>query len=190
MLATVTAAVTSRDWFHAQSIFAWTLHLRELSEPGLPETGLRCTVPVNAILREPDIILPLRATPEELRRAQSQSGFQAIFPVEDEEEGFVGIIDLGSLLRAGMAEPDSEGRIPLFPYLHQEQDLRGLYPGDRVMNALDLMAAYRLEAYPVMSPQDPHRVIGYVTQSDAVRACEDVWEQEQEEAEGPPSPGA
>ena len=41
------------------------------------------------------------------------------------------------------------------------------------MNGLDLMAAYNLEAYPVMSPQDPDRVIGYITQPDAVRACGD-----------------
>jgi len=184
MLATVTAAVTSRDWFHAQSIFAWTLHLRELSEPGLPETGVRCTVPVNAIMREPDHVLPARASPEQLRRAQSDSGLQVIFPVED-EEGFVGVVDLGGLLRAGLGEPDGEGRIPLYPYLHQGEDMRHLFPGDRVVNGLDLMAAYNLEAYPIMSPQDPDRVIGYITQSDAVRACGDYVDQDRDWADGP-----
>jgi CIC family chloride channel protein len=183
MLATVTAAVTSRDWFHAQSVFAWTLHLRELSEPGLPETGVRCTVPVNAVMREAEHTLPVLARPEEVREAQSESGLQVIFPVED-AEGFIGVVDLGGLLRAGMAEADTEGRISLYPYLYPAEELRHLYPGDRVVNGLDLMAAYGLEAYPVMSPQDPDRVIGYITQPDAVRACGDYVHHGQEIEEG------
>ncbi|MFA9459227.1 chloride channel protein [Thiohalorhabdus methylotrophus] len=170
MLATVTAAVTSRDWFKAQSIFAWTLHLRELSEPTLPEAGQKCTVPVNEVMQSDYRNLPLRVDAGELRAAQSDSGIQVVFPVY-EEGRFRGLVDLGGLLQAGLAYPDEEGRIDLGPYLHSAEDLRYLYPGDGAVKAMDLMASYGLEGFPVRSPRDPEVLIGLVNRTEVVRAC-------------------
>ncbi len=170
MLATVTAAVTSRDWFKAEAIFAWTLHLRELSEPSLPEAGQKCTVPVNEVMIGQYRILPPRVDPEELREAQSDSGLQVIFPVFQDSE-LVGILDLNGLLRAGVATPDDDGCIDLSPYLYREEELRPLFPGDRAVKAMDLMASYGLEGYPVRSPRDAHMLVGLVYQTDVIQAC-------------------
>jgi CIC family chloride channel protein len=171
MLATVTAAVTSRDWFKAQSIFAWTLHLRELSEPTLPESGQKCTVPVQQIMHEDFDSLPRRVSQEELHQAQSDSGIQSLFPVVEEGE-LVGVMDLTGLLQAGMASPDEEdGRVDLTPYLVNAENLRNLYPGDGAVKAMDLMASYGLEGFPVRSPRDTHIVIGLVTRVDVIEAC-------------------
>lgn len=171
MLATVTAAVTSRDWFKAQSIFAWTLHLRELSEPTLPESGQKCTVPVQQIMHEDFASLPRRVSQEELHQAQSDSGIQSLFPVVEEGE-LVGVMDLTGLLQAGMATPDEEDeRVDLTPYLVDAENLRNLYPGDGAVKAMDLMASYGLEGFPVRSPRDTHVVIGLVTRVDVIEAC-------------------
>ena len=186
MLATVTAAVTSRDWFKAQSIFAWTLHLRELSEPTLPEAGQKCTVPVNSVMMEEFRSLPLCIDPEELRDAQSHSGIQVVFPVFVEGQ-FTGLVDLVGLLQAGLVAPGENGRIDLSPYLHHAEDLRFLYPGDGVVKAMDLMASYGLEGYPVRSPRDPETLVGLVNRTDVVQACiEQLGEEEAREGtEGP-----
>jgi len=171
MLATVTAAVTSRDWFKAQSIFAWTLHLRELSEPTLPESGQKCTVPVNQIMQDDFETLPIRVTPDRLRQAQSESGIQVVFPVVEEGE-LVGIIDLAGLLHAGLATPaTSDHRIDLTPFLHDAEMLRNLYPGDGAVKAMDLMASYGLEGFPVRSPRDANILVGLVNRTDVINAC-------------------
>ncbi|MFP4614603.1 MAG: chloride channel protein [Thiohalorhabdus sp.] len=170
MLATVTAAVTSRDWFKAQSIFAWTLHLRELSEPTLPEAGQKCTIPVNRVMLRDYRALPRQITTEELREAQSDSGLQVVFPVE-EAGRFLGIMDLMGLLQAGLEAPDEEGRVDLEPFLHPAEDLRNLYPGDGAVKAMDLMASYGLEGFPVRSPRDTEILVGLVNRTDVVRSC-------------------
>lgn len=182
MLATVTAAVTSRDWFKAQSIFAWTLHLRELSEPALTEAGQKCTIPVNEVMLTDFRTLPVQASHEELEKAQADSGLQAIFPVHEEEGEFLGLMDLTSLLQAGLIPPDEEGLIDLGPYLHAEEDLRYLYPGDGAVKAMDLMASYGLEGFPVRSPRDAKMLVGLVNRTDVVQAC--MEQLRQEEAEG------
>lgn len=170
MLATVTAAVTSRDWFKAEAIFAWTLHLRGLSEPSLPEAGQKCTVPVNEVMIGKYRVLPLRVLAEELREAQGDSGLQVIFPVFQDSE-LEGFLDLDGLLKAGVATPDDEDRIDLSPYLYREEELRPLFPGDRAVKAMDLMASYGLEGYPVRSPRDAHMLVGLVDQTDVIQAC-------------------
>lgn len=183
MLATVTAAVTSRDWFKAQSIFAWTLHLRELSEPALPEAGQKCTIPVNEVMVTDFRTLPLRAPPEELERAQADSGIQAVFPVSEEGEEFLGLVDLTGLLQAGLIAPDDEGLIDLAPFLHRAEDLRNLYPGDGAVKAMDLMASYGLEGFPVRSPRDTSVVVGLVNRDEVAQACVDQMRDNQQEQE-------
>ena len=170
MLATVTAAVTSRNWFKAQSVFAWTLHLRELSEPALPEAGQKCTIPVNEVMVTEIRTLGPRISPEELRTAQSESGLQPVYPVVVNQE-LLGLVDLTGLLRAGLTDPGEDGRIDLTPYLHWAGDLRYLYPGDGLVKAMDLMASYGLAAYPVRSPRDARLLVGLVAQGPATRAC-------------------
>jgi CIC family chloride channel protein len=170
MLATVTAAVTSRDWFKAQSIFAWTLHLRELSEPTLPEAGQKCTVPVNEVMLTDYRALAPRVSADKLQRAQSDSGLQVVFPVSEEGE-FLGLVDLTGLLQAGLAAPDEDGLIDLAPYLHRAEDLRNLYPGDGAVKAMDLMASYGLEGFPVRSPRDVTVLVGLVNRTDVIQAC-------------------
>ncbi|HKJ71658.1 MAG TPA: chloride channel protein [Gammaproteobacteria bacterium] len=182
MLATVTAAVTSRDWFKAQSIFAWTLHLRGLSEPTLPEAGQKCTVPVNEVMLTDYRALASRVTPAELNAAQSESGVQVVFPVMG-GTAFLGIVDLTGLLQAGLAAPGEDGRIDLEPYLHRAEDLRYLYPGDGAVKAMDLMASYGIEGFPVRSPRDAEVLVGLVNQTDVVQACmEQLRRAEQAEA--------
>jgi len=181
MLATVTAAVTSRDWFKAQSIFAWTLHLRELSEPTLPEAGQKCTVPVNEVMLTDFRSLAPRVSTAELNDAQAQSGIQVVFPVMAEDE-LVGIVDLTGLLRAGLAPLGEDGKVDLEPFLHCEEDLRYLYPGDGGVKAMDLMASYGLEGFPVRSPRDAQQLVGLVNQTDVVQACLEQLRQEEPEA--------
>ncbi|MEF8792310.1 chloride channel protein [Thiohalorhabdus sp.] len=183
MLATVTAAVTSRDWFKAQSVFAWTLHLRELSEPALPEAGQKCTIPVNEVMVSDFRSLPLRASHEELEKATADSGIQAVFPVSDEEAQFLGLVDLTGLLQAGLVAPDDEGLIDLGPYLHRSEDLRNLYPGDGAVKAMDLMASYGLQGFPVRSPRDAAVVVGLVNRNEVVAACMEQMQNNQQEQE-------
>jgi CIC family chloride channel protein len=183
MLATVTAAVTSRDWFKAQSIFAWTLHLRELSEPTLPEAGQKCTVPVNEVMLTDFRWLAPRVAPDELHQAQSDSGIQVVFPVLDEGT-FLGMVDLTGLLQAGLAAPDNDGLIELTPFLHQAEDLRNLYPGDGAVKAMDLMASYGLEGFPVRSPRDVEVLVGLVNRTDVIQAClEQMRDHQRQETE-------
>lgn len=185
MLATVTAAVTSRDWFKAQSIFAWTLHLRELSEPALPESGQKCTIPVNEVMVTDYRTLALRVRHEDLEKAQADSGIQAVFPVSEEEGEFLGVVDLTGLLQAGLVAPDKEGLIDLDPYLHRAEDLRNLYPGDGAVKAMDLMASYGLQGFPVRSPRDAGVVVGLVNRGEVVEACmEQMGESQQEQETG------
>ena len=170
MLATVTAAVTSRDWFKAQSIFAWTLHLRELSEHTLPEAGQQCTVPVQQVMLREFRSLPVRMEPEELRQAQADSGLQVVFPVFAGRR-FLGLVDLVGLLQAGLGVPGEDGRVDLREYLHRAEYLRHLYPGDGAVKAMDLMASYGLEGYAVRSPRDPAVLVGLVSQTEVIQAC-------------------
>ncbi len=187
MLATVTAAVTSRDWFKAESAFAWTLHLRELSEPSLPEAGQKCTVPVNDVLMSDYRVLDSRLTPDELRAAQSDCGLQMIFPVVQDSR-LLGILNLEGLLRAGLASPEEGGRVDLEPYLIREEDMRRLYPGDRAVKAMDLMASYGLEGYPVRSPRDAQVLIGLVYRTDLMRACLEEFREHQKNGAGEQEP--
>ena len=171
LLATVSAAVTSRDWFKAQSIFAWTLHLRELSEPSLPERGQACTVPVNEVMHAQFRSLPRKADPDSLRWLQSETGFQALIPIQGEDGRLEGVLTFKGLMQAGLAFPDEEGEVDLVPYMEPAVVLRNLYPGDSATKALDLMASYGLEGYPVSSPRDADYVVGLIHHGEALEAC-------------------
>jgi chloride channel protein, CIC family len=160
MVGVVTSAFAVRHWF-GYSFATWRFHLRGLAIRSPEDVGWINELLVGPMMRrDPPVIageLPL----EELRRRFPAGSVRQAFVVDD-RGGLSGIIDPTELTAEGGDDHQKVGDLVSEPAPF-------LLPGDDLRTALDRFSQAAQETLPVIDNTEGRRIIGYLSESYALR---------------------
>jgi CBS domain-containing protein len=106
----------------------------------------------------------------------NESKVHQAYPVVDGDKRLLGVITRRNLLEdwvsMSLGKPDAEGPgkdlIIAFDLLHREPI--SIYPWESCRTAAERMAAAGVGRLPVVSPDEPKKVVGIVTRSDLMKS--------------------
>jgi CIC family chloride channel protein len=84
-------------------------------------------------------------------------------PVTDAEGGLAGVVTRSDLLRPGVSLSQTIGEIASSPAIT-------CAPEDRVEEAVNRMAYAEIGHMPVVARDDPHRLVGWISRGDCLKA--------------------
>lgn len=152
------------------SIMAQKLARRGLSVPEYYEAGVLNVVRVGDVMRKDVLPVPPRMTVGEMaeRMARREPGFNLTdgLPIANTNGRLLGIVTHGDLLRA--LEKDPTGRTTL----GEASDRKPIvaYPDELVIEALFRMLQSNIGRLPVVSRENPSKMIGYLNRTTILSA--------------------
>jgi CIC family chloride channel protein len=161
MVGVVTAAIAVRHWF-GYSFATWRFHLRGLSIRSPEDVGWINELLVGPMMRRDAAVISARLPLGELHRRFPVGSIKQVFVV-DERGGLYGIIDPAEM--PAPAGTDAEKTVEDVVLKHTPF----LLPGDDLRTALDRFSETAQETLPVIDNPEDRRVIGYLSETYALR---------------------
>jgi len=176
MLACVIADLIGLRYLRS-SIMTEKLARRGLFVPGEYAVGVLEMVRVGEVMRTDVQPLSSEVTVRELAEgmARGNSPFHAVqgLPLVDKENRLVGVVTQGDVLRSMESDPKGELTV-----LEAGSDAPVVaYTNDFVIDALHRMLEHNIGRLPVVTQDDPHKMIGYLDRSSVLSA----WTRQVEE---------
>ena len=167
LLLTAVVATLLADSMHPESIYQIILSRRGLSLLRLRESDLLQTVTVQEVMSEKVPKLHPDDTLKDLEEALSYThnhGF--VLTPRSDPDHIVGIVTLGDLERAKQRGTEASTKLHAIAV----RTVQCALPHETVSEVLERMGDLSIGRMPVVSPEDQRRVIGFVRQSDLVKA--------------------
>jgi CBS domain-containing protein len=140
---------------------------------------------VGEVMSASVVTVPASMPVTELLRGYFQGGADRkhqAYPVVDAQGTLLGVVTRGNLLEdwvvAGLAPADAPSRTLIIAYdlLHREPITA--FPWESCRTAAERMAQMGVGRLPIVSPDDPRKVVGIVTRSDLLKARARILEEE------------
>ncbi len=161
MVGVVTAAIAVRHWF-GYSFATWRFHLRGLSIRSPEDVGWINELLVGPMMRRDPAVISAELPLAELRRRFPAGAIKQVFVV-DGRGGLCGVVD-----PAEVPAPDgNDGGKTVKDVVLEHAPF--LFPGDDLRTALDRFSQAAQETLPVIDNPDDRRVIGYLSETYALR---------------------
>jgi chloride channel protein, CIC family len=160
MVGVVTAAFAVRHWF-GYSFATWRFHLRGLAIRSPEDVGWINELLVGPMMRRDPPVIAAELPEEELRRRFPAGSVRQAFVVDD-RGGLCGIIDPAEVSGEGADAHKKIGDLVSEPVPY-------LLPGDDLRTALDRFSRAAQETLPVIDTTENRRIIGYLSESYALR---------------------
>lgn len=161
MVGVVTAAIAVRHWF-GYSFATWRFHLRGLSIRSPEDVGWINDLLVGPMMRRDPAVISAELPVRELHRRFPAGSARHVFVVDD-RGGFCGIVDPGE---PAMANGGNAGK-SVGEFVAEPAPF--LLPGDNLRAALDRFSQAAQETLPVIDNAKDRRILGYVSESYALR---------------------
>lgn len=157
IVSTITARILRRD-----TIYTAKLRRRGVILPEEEEADVLGRVPVSRVMQRDFPTVQASASIEALMELISRNN-QTGFPVVDAGRGLVGIVTISDLERAPRESTATVGDIAT-------KRLTVAYPDQSVHEAMKQLGGYEVGRLPVVSRDDPRRLVGVLRRNDIVRA--------------------
>ena len=161
MVGVVTAAIAVRHWF-GYSFATWRFHLRGLSIRSPEDVGWINELEVGPMMRRDPAVISAELPLAELRRRFPAGANKQVFVVDD-RGGLSGVVDPAEV---SAPEGTNGGKTVKDVLL---ADPAFLLPGDDLRTALDRFSQAAQEMLPVIDNPADRRVIGYLSETYALR---------------------
>jgi len=161
MVGVVTAAFAVRHWF-GYSFATWRFHLRGLTIRSPEDVGWINDLLVGPLMRRDPAVIADGLPLDELHRRFPAGSVKQVFVVDD-RGGLCGMID-----PAAVGAPDGVGAAKTVKN-GASKTAAFLLPGDDLRAALDRFSRGAQETLPVVDNPADRRVIGYLSESYALR---------------------
>lgn len=175
-LAVVVLSATVVRQAFGYSFATWRFHLRGVPIRGAYDIGWLSELTAFRRMRRDAKTVPATLTVEALRRLYPLGSTKAVFAV-DEMGRYAGMVDMSVIHDPGQDATATETRIGS---LAGKVDAV-LMPGDDARTVLNRFGSEEVEALPVLSSPTDRRIIGYVTESFALRRYSQVLERQRGE---------
>ncbi|MFQ5893755.1 MAG: chloride channel protein, partial [Nitrospinota bacterium] len=168
MISCIIATIISTAISH-ESIYTLKLLRRGLSlRAGLEETALR-TLRVRDVMSDRFQCLPQGMPLSDLIATALRSPF-SYFPLVDGQGLMTGIISHQDLRMAMMYQDEQKASLLVAKDVATTEGILTVLPDDDLAKVFELSAQKRIDALPVVDPDNPRHVIGMVTHKDALTA--------------------
>ncbi|PWC37941.1 chloride channel protein [Azospirillum sp. TSO35-2] len=158
------------------SFATWRFHLRGVPIRGAYDVGWLSELTAFRLMRRDAKIAPANLTVEALRRLYPLGAAKMVFTV-DEAGTYAGLVDMATIHDPDQDATAGETRVST---LARNADAV-LLPGDDARTVLRRFGSAEVEALPVLSSPTDRRVIGYVTESFALRRYSQALERQRGE---------
>ncbi|WP_244434229.1 chloride channel protein [Azospirillum sp. B506] len=158
------------------SFATWRFHLRGVPIRGAYDIGWLSELTAFRLMRRDAKTVPSTLTVEALRRLYPLGSTKAVFAV-DETGRYAGLIDMSIIHDPEQDAAATETRVGS---LACKADAV-LMPGDDARTVLNRFGSEEVEALPVLSSPTDRRIIGYVTESFALRRYSQALERQRGE---------
>ncbi|MBP2229344.1 CIC family chloride channel protein [Azospirillum agricola] len=175
LIGVVVSTVVVRHAF-GYSFATWRFHLRGVPIRGAYDVGWLSELTVVRLMRSDVKTVLASHSVAALRRLHPLGSSKILFAV-DGQGFYAGIIDMAA---AHDPELDATAEDMTVADLARHPDL-GLFPGDDARTALRRFCAAEVEALPVLAAPGDRRVVGYVTESYALRRYSQALERQRGE---------
>jgi chloride channel protein, CIC family len=161
MVGVVTASFAVRHWF-GYSFATWRFHLRGLTIRSPEDVGWINELLVGPMMRRDPAVISAGLPVDELHQRYPAGSTKQVFVVDDDGR-LSGILDPAEThAAAGTDEPETVGELVAAPAAY-------LLPSDDLRTALNRFSEAMQETLPVIDNAEGRRVIGYVSESYALR---------------------
>ena len=168
LMAAVIFSMIVAERIHKDSIYTLKLTRRGIHIQRGRDVDVMETLLVKEVMRPaPDPVpatLPLGEVPTLLDRARMHG-----LPVVDEEQKLLGMITVTDIERA---MTDSEENLAQQVLTFSTRDLINTHPDETVGTAIKKMSRRDIGRLPVVNPDDPTNLLGWISRADIVRAYE------------------
>ncbi|WP_377810894.1 chloride channel protein [Azospirillum sp. A29] len=158
------------------SFATWRFHLRGVPIRGAYDVGWLSELTAFRLMRRDAKTVPATLTVEALRRLYPLGSTKAVFAV-DEMGRYAGMVDMSVVHDPDQDTAATETRVGS---LASKADAV-LMPGDDARTVLSRFGSEEVEALPVLSSPTDRRIIGYVTESFALRRYSQALERQRGE---------
>ncbi|HEV2490604.1 MAG TPA: chloride channel protein [Candidatus Acidoferrales bacterium] len=152
------------------SIMTEKLSRRGLTVPTDFEVGVLQVVRVGEVMRKDVRSIPPEMTVGEVadRMARGDAGFNMTqgLPIRDREDNLLGVVTQGDLLRALEKDPSGKQMVGDIG----GHDLIVAFPDERAFDALYRMLQNNIGRLPVVSRENPRRMVGFLNRSSILSA--------------------
>ncbi|WP_052710304.1 chloride channel protein [Azospirillum thiophilum] len=158
------------------SFSTWRFHLRGVPIRGAYDIGWLSELTAFRLMRRDAKTVPAALTVEALRRLYPLGSAKMVFAV-DEGGRYAGLVDMAAIHDPDLDAAAAETRIAA---LARKADAV-LMPGDDARTVLSRFGKAEVEVLPVLSSPTDRRIIGYVTESFALRRYSQALERQRGE---------